>query len=193
MPIKNPYFQMNQSQEEEKLQEDDSQRIQTKVSQTNSDLGILRKPYFSYLDVAKERAAIDAIKQSDQTDFQEISTQVLKLSNEHYTSVRLKSEKSFSWTIIAYVVALLFFLAATTFFIIHQTNAPYITVLGTALSGLFGGLFQTQGIRVDKEAKECRANLDRIQRFIIANSACEGLDDPEKKQKRAEIISKLAE
>ena len=65
--------------------------------------------------------------------------------------------------------------------------------LGAALTGLFGRLIQAQGNQVDKEAKECRVNLDRIQRFIIANSACIGLGSPEKERMRSEIIRKLAE
>ena len=76
---------------------------------------------------------------------------------------------------------------------LHQALLFVLTKVHYTLTGLFGGLIQAQGKQVDKEAKECRINLDRIQRFIIANSACEGLDDPKKKQKRAEIISKLVE
>lgn len=155
-------------------------------------------PYVSSISVineniSEEQAAIAAIEQTDPTNFHAIASHMLELSNEHYTSVRIKSEKSFSWSIIAYATALLFFLAAATFFIIHQTNASYFTALGTALAGLFGGLIQVQGNRVDKEAKECRVNLDRIQRFIIVNSACEGLEGPEKKQMKIENMRKLAE
>src|SRR6266700_233503 len=50
------------------------------------------------INIAEEQAAIAAIEQSDPTDFQTIATHMLELSNDHYTSVRTKSEKSFSWT-----------------------------------------------------------------------------------------------
>src|SRR5690348_13019474 len=67
------------------------------------------------INITEEKATIAAIQQSDPTDFQEIATHMLELSNDHYTSVRIKSEKSFSWTIRAYSTALFFFLAAATF------------------------------------------------------------------------------
>ena len=85
------------------------------------------------INITEEEATIAAIQQSDPTDFQEIATHMLELSNDHYTSVRIKSEKSFSLTIGAYSTALFFFLAAATFFIFHQTNISYFTVLGAAL------------------------------------------------------------
>jgi len=193
MPLKNPYFQTSQSQsQEEKPQDEVSQLIQAKISQIENDLGAFRKPSYHYFGV-EEKAAIKILKESEPTDFKKISATILGLCNDYYTFVRVKSERTFSWTIRAYIAALLFFLASAVFFIINKTNVSYFTVLGTALTGLFGGLIQAHGIQVNKEAKECRENLDKIQRFIIANSACEGLEDQEKRQMRLEIIRKLVE
>jgi hypothetical protein len=58
---------------------------------------------------------------------------------------------------------------------------------------VYAGLIQWQGKQAADQAKDYHVRLDRIQRFIIANSACEGIDGSEKKQMRSEIIRKLVE
>jgi hypothetical protein len=67
------------------------------------------------------------------------------------------------------------------------------TAIGGVVVEVYAGLIQAQGRDKSTQTSEYHVRLDRIQRFIIANSACEGLADEAKQQKRSEIISKLVE
>ncbi len=155
-------------------------------------------PYISSIsltnpNISEEKAAIAALEQSDPTDFQQIAASQLDLALSYYKSVRDQSEQSFLWSRITSGIGLAFFLLAVTFFIIRLENISYISAVGGALVEVYAGLIQWQGKRKEDQAKNYHVRLDRIQRFIIANSACEGLDGAEKQQKRSEIISKLVE
>ncbi len=83
------------------------------------------------------------------------------------------------------------------FLIIELGNVSYfgaaVSVVGGVIVEVYAGLVQWQGKLTADQAKDYHVRLDRIQRFIVANSACEGLDGAEKQQKRSEIISKLVE
>jgi hypothetical protein len=147
--------------------------------------------------IAEEQAAIDDLKKSDPTNYQEIAASQLKLANSYFTSVRVQSSDSFLWSRITSGIGFIFFLAAIVFLVIELGNVSYfgaaVSAIGGVLVEVYAGLIQWQGKQAADQAKEYHIRLDRIQRFIIANSACEGLNDAEKQLKRSEIISKLAE
>lgn len=73
---------------------------------------------------------------------------------------------------------------------------PFIALLGGA-GGIGSSAIAYATLQLYKQASEqaaaCHIRLDRTSDFILANSACEGLGDPEKKQMRSEIIRKLFE
>lgn len=151
----------------------------------------------AFVNFSKEQAAIEAIRQSDPTNFQNIAASELDLSNSYYASVRIQSGQSFLWSLIASGVGLVFFIISVVFLIFELGKVSYfgaaVSAVGGAFVEVYAGLIQWQGRQTAKQAKDCRNDLNRIQRFIIANSACEGLKDEEKQKKRAEIISKLVE
>jgi hypothetical protein len=155
-------------------------------------------PYVSSIsltnpNISEEKSAIAILQQTDPTNFQHIAASQLDLSNSYYTSVRNQSEQSFLWSRITSGIGLAFFHIAVVFFIIRLENISYINAVGGALVEVYAGLIQWQGKLTADQAKEYHVHLDRVQRFVIANSACKGLNDAEKQQKRSEIISKLVE
>ncbi len=156
------------------------------------------KLYLPSKDISSEaKSAITALEQANPTDFQAIAASQLELANSYYTSVRNQSDQSFLWARITSGIGLAFFLVAAAFLIIDLGNISYFSAAISALGGVvvevYAGLIQSQGKQKAEQASEYHIRLDRIQRFIITNSACEGLDGPEKQQKRSEIISKLVE
>lgn len=155
-------------------------------------------PYVSSISlinpsISEEKAAIAALQQSDTTDFQQIAASQLDLAMSYYKSVRNQSEQSFLWSRVTSGIGFAFFLVAAAFFIVRLENISYISAVSGALVEVYAGLIQWQGKRKEDQAKDYHVHLDRIQRFIIANNACESLNDAEKQKKRSEIISKLAE
>jgi hypothetical protein len=149
------------------------------------------------INIAEEQAAIAAIEQSDPTNFQQIAATQLELANSYYTAVRIQSAQSFLWSRITSGIGFVFFLVAIIFLIIELGNISYfgaaVSAIGGVLVEVYAGLIQWQGKQAADQAKDYHVRLDRIQRFIIANSACEGIDGSEKKQMRSEIIRKLVE
>ena len=149
------------------------------------------------LNTIEEKEAIAAIQKADPTNFQQIASTQIELSNSYYTSVRIQSAESFKWSRIISGVGFFFFLAAIIFLIVELGNVSYfgaaVSAVGGALVEVYAGLIQWQGKQTADQAKDYHIRLDRIQRFIIANSACQSLNDSEKQQIRSEIIRKLVE
>lgn len=149
------------------------------------------------INYSEEKAAIAAIQQSDPTDFQQIAATQLELANSYYTAVRIQSAQSFLWSRVTSGIGFVFFLAAIVFLIVELGKVSYfgaaVSAVGGVLVEVYAGLIQWQGKQTSNQSKDYHVRLDRIQRFIIANSTCEGLDGQEKQQMRSEIIRKLVE
>lgn len=154
------------------------------------------KPNFN---VAAEKAAISTIQQSDPTDIQSISASKLTLSNSFYNNALRQSQQSFLWALILAAVGALFIILTVTLVIALQPTIAISVII--ALLGGTGGVGSSAiayaTLQLYKQASEqaaaCHIRLDRASDFILANSACEGLDGPEKQQMRSEIIRKLFE
>jgi Cyanobacterial TRADD-N associated 2-Transmembrane domain len=154
------------------------------------------KPYFN---VAAEKAAITTIQQSDPTDFQAISASKLTLSNSFYNNALRQSQQSFLWSLIWAGVGAVFIISTVTLVIVLQPTIATSVII--ALLGGTGGIGSSAiayaTLQLYKQASEqaaaCHIRLDRTSDFILANSACEGLSDPEKQQMRYEIIRNLFE
>lgn len=150
-------------------------------------------------NIAQERAAIATIQKSDPTDFQAISASKLTLSNSFYNNALRQSQQSFLWALIFAGAGALFFIVTVTLVIVLQptiATSVIIALLG-GTGGVGAGAISYRAFELYKEASDkaaaCHIRLDRTSDFILANSACEGLGDPEKKQMRSEIIRKLFE
>lgn len=153
----------------------------------------------STITFVDERAAIATIQKSDPTDFKAISGSKLTLSNSFYNNALRQSQQSFLWALIwAGVGALFIFSTVTLVIVLRPTIATSVII---ALLGGTGGVGSSAiayaTLQLYKQASEqaaaCHIRLDRTSDFILANSACEGLDGPEKQQMRSEIIRKLFE
>jgi len=157
------------------------------------------KLYPTSINAAEERAAIETIKQSDPTDFKAISASKLTLSNSFYNNALRQSQQSFLWSLIWAGVGALFIISTVTLIIVLQPTIATSVII--ALLGGTGGIGSSAiayaTLQLYKQASEqavaCHIRLDRTSDFIIANSACEGLDGQEKKEMRSEIIRKLFE
>jgi hypothetical protein len=188
------------SEEEKKRQEDVLQRIEAKLSYINHETGVATlTPYFSYQNIAEEKAAISTIQQSDPTDFQAISGSKLTLSNSFYNNALRQSQQSFLWSLIWAGVGALFIISTVTLVILLQPTIATSVIIallgGTGCIGSSAIAYTTLQLykQASEQAAACHIRLDRTSDFILANSACEGLSDPEKKQMRSEIIRKLFE
>lgn len=159
-------------------------------------------PYISSItltnsEISEEKAAIAALRQSDPTNFQENAANLLDLSDSYYKAVLKQSKQSFVWALIASGIGLFCFLVAVFFLLIHLGDISYysatISAVGGALVEVIAGLILVQSKQKSEQATDYHIRLDRIQRFIVANSACEGLEGEIKQTTRAELIRALAD
>jgi hypothetical protein len=161
-------------------------------------------PYVSSIslinpDISEEKAAIATIQQSDPTDFQAISASKLTLNNSFYNNALRQSQQSFLWALIWGGVGAIFIIVSVILIIILRpalANSVIIALLG-GTGGIGAHTIARATLQLYKQASDhaaaCHIRLDRASDFILANSACEGLNEAEKQQKRSEIISKLVE
>jgi hypothetical protein len=150
-------------------------------------------------NIAEEKAAIATIQESDPTDFQSISASKLTLSNSFYNNALRQSQQSFLWSLIWAGVGAIFIISAVTLVIVLQPTIATSVII--ALLGGTGGVGSSAiayaTLQLYKQASDqaaaCHIRLDRASDFVLANSACEGLEGSEKQQIRSEIIRKLVE
>ncbi len=139
-----------------------------------------------------EKAAIEQLDKADPSDIKAIGASQLELSAAYYHNPHRQSKISFWLACIAAVVFLVSFVAAITLLILKQpANIAYISGIGSAISGVFSYIFSTMYKHASSQALAYKPQVDKIQQFILANSACELLDEERKPVKREQIIDWL--
>jgi hypothetical protein len=132
-----------------------------------------------------EKAAIETLDKADPSDIKAIGASQLELSAAYYHNPHRQSKISFWLCCIAAVVFLVSFVAAITLLILKQpANIAYISGIGSAISGVFSYIFSTMYTHASSQALAYKPQGDKIQQFILANSACELLDEERKPVKR---------
>lgn len=146
--------------------------------------------------IADPTPAIEKIAQADPSNLAAVVSPNLEMGNSYYLNTLNQSRQSFSWALVGEGVVILFFIAAVILFTLRLPgNASYLAPLITALAGavvqvVTGILFKFYSSASD-QTTACHNRLDRIQRFFIANSACESLDEASKSTTRVALIKKL--
>ncbi len=142
--------------------------------------------------------AIEEIAQADPSGLATIAGPHLKLVDGYYNNVLHQSRRSFSWAIVGFVSVFIFFAAAVLLLIFRSpgnatTLAAIITAIGGATSGLLTGYLLNLHKSASEQAAASQVHLDRIQRFFIANSASENLQEASKDSTREALIKKLGD
>lgn len=146
--------------------------------------------------IADPTPAIEKIAQADPSNLAAVVSPNLEMGNSYYLNTLNQSRQSFSWALVGEGVVIAFFIAAVILFTLRLPgNASYLAPLITALAGgvvqiATGVLFKFYSSASDQTAA-CHNRLDRIQRFFIANSACEHLDEENKSTTQVALIKKL--
>jgi hypothetical protein len=151
------------------------------------------------INIDEQIEAIKTIQESDPTDFQAISASKLTLSNSFYNNALLQSQQSFIWALIFAGAGAIFIILTVILVIVLQptiATSVIVALLGGS-GGIGSGAISYTTLQLYKHASDkaadCHIRLDRSADFILANSACEGLEGAEKQQMRSEIIRKLVE
>ena len=146
----------------------------------------------SSLDKA-QRDAIAHLSTVNPENFQEVAASQIAYLQTFYDLVLGQAKRSFRWALIASAIGLLFFLAAISFLLLSgNRDIAAVSVISGALIQVIAGLnFFLYG-RTSSQLSVFHSRLEITQRFLLANSLCEGLDDDRKGEARASLINKLA-
>ena len=164
----------------------ETQRLRPKVISHIADDLLAQRP--DIFDTAVNRLAT-----ANPSDVQEVAASQIKLLNSYYVLVLDQARRSFRWALIAAGVGSLFFLCAIGFVLIAQLqNAALISLISGALVQVISGInFYLYG-KTSAQLSSFHNRLEQTQRFLLANSVCEGLTDEFKQQARSKLIQTMA-
>lgn len=147
----------------------------------------------AYIIAQQSLEPIQRLSQTDPSQVQEIVASQIQLLNVYYEVVLDQARKSFRWALIAAGVGSAFFLAAVSFLLLRQSqDIAFISLISGALIEVISCInFFLYG-KTSAQLAEFQTRLDKTQRFLLANSVCEGLGEEFKQQARSELVRAIA-
>jgi len=95
---------------------------------------------------------------------------------------------------IAAVIGLLFFIASVGFLLVYQqSNISTVSLISGALIEFMLVSISIYTTSLHPNYLNSHNRLDITQRFLLANSICEGLEGDFKQKARSELINKISE
>jgi len=131
--------------------------------------------------------------QADPSKVQEIAASQIELLSIYHNVVLDQARRSFYWALVAAGVGFCFFLASVVFVYLKQDSdtATFSLVSGALVEVIASINFFLYG-KTSAQLSEFQEKLDRTQRYLLANSVCEGLSDDAKQIARAELVRAIA-
>jgi len=139
------------------------------------------------------RPALERLSKADPANVLEVAAYQTQLIHDYHREAIAQAGKSLWGALIASVIALLFFLSSIGLILFQQPqSAAVISLISGALVQFISAInFYLYG-RTSKQFAEFQSRLDTTQRFLIANSICEGLKGDFKQQARIELVRAIA-
>ena len=129
----------------------------------------------------RQKAQVDAIRNADASDTQQVAAFNLALNNEYCEAVIKHANRSFWSAIIAASVGLVFFVMASALLMLYKQDATQlslITSLGAAITAFVSGTsfyLYTHAMRHFEAFHMC---LARTEIVLLENSICCKIHDP---------------
>lgn len=139
-------------------------------------------------------ALIQQLSAIDPGDIQGIAAAQIGLLEKYYQGALDQAKTSFRWAIGTMAIGFLCLLASLVYLLIaREWNA--FNLLPLAASAL-SEYIAYQQFRLYEQTQEqlsdFQRQMDRTQRFLLANSVCESLEDEAKQQTRAQLVRWIA-
>jgi hypothetical protein len=136
----------------------------------------------------KFAAATESVATANPSDTQQVAASQLRISELYYQNVLDQARQSFRWALVAAIVGLAFFITAIgAAFSANKLNAALISASGGTIVEVISGLNFWLYSKTATQLDAFHVRLERMQRFLLANSVAHGLSDDE----RATTISDL--
>ena len=136
---------------------------------------------------------VEQIAQANPANIQEVAATQLPIGNRYYESVLQQSQRSFQSALVLSIIGTSLIFASIIFLLIRQPpNISYVSLAGGVVLDVIGGLnFYLYG-RASALLLTFQPPLDRIGRFLLANSVCENLEGDIKNTTRAKLVEIIA-
>jgi hypothetical protein len=142
---------------------------------------------------AASGAAIEDVASVDPTNIQEVAASQLALSNSYYGSVLAQARQSFRSAVAAASLGFVFFLAAIAIALVRSDlDASVISALGGAIVEAIAGLNFWLYSRTAAQLDSFHQRLERMQRFLLANSVCLNIQGDERATTMARLVSTIS-
>jgi len=104
-----------------------------------------------------------------------------------------QARRSFRWALVSAIFGFLFFIAAVIFLLLQQPqNIATVSLISGALVEVISTInFYLYG-KASTQLSDFQIRLDVTQRFLLANSVCEGLEGETKLNSRADLVRAIA-
>ena len=137
--------------------------------------------------------SVERLSKAKPGDVQEIAASQIQLLSSYYTLVLDQARRSFRWALIAAGVGFIFFLTSVGTLLAQQPqNMALVSMFSGALIEVISGINFYLYNKSASQLAEFHTRLDLTQRFLLANSVCEGLEGDFKQQARSNLVKMIA-
>jgi hypothetical protein len=139
------------------------------------------------------RDAIDRISKAKPSDVQGIAGPELELLASYHDIIMDQSRRCFFWALIGAGIGLLFFML-TVLVASYSAELAYAVLpllCGAIVSILAGLVFFLYG-KLAAQLSSFHAGLETLQRYLLANSICESLNDEDRTKARVALIKEIS-
>ncbi len=136
--------------------------------------------------------AIESLATAKPGDVQKIAASQITILDEYYRTALNQAQRSFRSAQILSGIGIGFFISAAGILLLQQSrDLALVTVIGGATVEVVAALaFWLYG-RTTTQLAHFYERLEQSQRFLLANSFCETLDDNTKQRSRADLITAM--
>jgi TRADD-N domain-containing protein len=127
----------------------------------------------------------------DPNDIQKTAALILATSLGYYADIQKHAKQSFRWALGFAAMGTLFLVASSTFFMLTKANLANISLIGGGLIQFIAAVNFYLYRQTSKQFAGFHICLERMDRYLLANSFCEKLTG-EKDQCRRNMIEIMA-
>jgi hypothetical protein len=125
-------------------------------------------------------------------DVQEIAASQITILDAYYRTALTQAKRSFLSALILSGIGVCFFFSAVGILLVQQSrDLALITAIGGATLEVVAGLVFWLYGRTTTQLAHFHERLEQSQRFLLANSFCETLDNDTKQRSRADLITAM--
>ncbi len=136
--------------------------------------------------------AIESLAAAKPDDVQEIAASQIAILDSYYRTALDQAEKSFRSAQVLSGIGVFFFFSAAIILLMQQSrDLALVAIIGGATVEVVAGLVFWLYGRAATQLVHFYERLEQSQRFLLANTFCEKLDNDTKQRSRADLIAAM--